>query len=301
MIWRMLVTIFGTIFMVSACIAVLIYFMERINYKKVVERSQNFSNQETRNLAIVTGASSGLGRDYVRFLCKNKEYEVDELIIIARREDRLQDLKDSIDLPTTVYPMDMTNDLEMAEFKRFLEKKIDDENLSINYLINSAGMGRRGLSLELGSEIENKTAAINCQAQVSMIHIVANLMHAGGQIIQIASVAGFNPIGYLNAYSASKAYIYTYARGLRTELLKEGINVTTVCPYWVNDTEFLGKAKVRRNIILPLKSKHVVEKSMKDTCRGFALSTPGFVGTVDRIFSGLIPDEILVYLTRWFV
>src|SRR5699024_6494072 len=202
---------------------------------------------------------------------------------------------------TTVYPMDMTNDLEMAEFKRFLEKKINDESLNIKYLINSAGMGMKGLSLELGSEIEKKTANINCEAQVSMIHVVANLMSAGGNIVQSASVAGFNPIGYLNAYSASKAYIYTYARGLRTELLREGINVTTVCPYWVNDTEFLGKAKVSNNIILPLKSKHVVEKSMKDTRRGFALSTPGFVGTIDRIFSGLVPDEVLVYLTRWFV
>lgn len=253
-------------------------------------------------MAIITGASSGLGRDYAKFLCKNKKYQVDQLIVIARREERLLALKDILPIPTTVYPMDMTNEDEMQAFKSYLEDKIKDENLEIKYLINAAGLGFRGSSLDLGAELEIHTEKINCQAQVTMTHIVANMMKAGGNIIQIASVAGFNPIAYLNAYSASKAFIYTYARGLRGELLEKGINVTTVCPYFIKDTEFIDKADIdRKKLYLPLKSKHVVKKSMWDTKMGFALSTPGFIATIDRIFCGLVPDEVLLYIMRLFV
>jgi short-subunit dehydrogenase len=300
MVWEKLVSIFGTFFLVCACISLLVYIVERINFRKKLKKMKFSSNK--KNLAIITGASSGLGRDYANFFCQNRDYGVDQLIIIARRKERLDQVKEALSLKTTVYPMDMTKREEMAAFKIFLEEKIQNENLEIKYLINSAGSGIKGESLDLGSEKENETADINCQAQVSMIHIVANLMREGGNIIQIASVAGFSPIGYLNAYAASKAFIYTYSRGLRGELLKRGINVTTVCPYRIKDTEFIGKAKIAKDkLILPIKSKQVVEKSMKDAKRGFALCTPGLVATLDRIFCGLIPDEILVYLTRLFV
>lgn len=302
MIWEKLVSIFGTFFLICACISVLVYIIERINFRKKIKKSELGDDKKTKNLAIITGASSGLGRDYARFLCKNKDYGVDELIIIARRRERLEELKEGLTLPTIVYPMDMTEKSEMEDFKRFLEEKVKNENLEIKYLINSAGSGIKGKSLELGDEKENHTADINCQSQVSMIHFVANLMKEGGNIIQIASVAGFSPIAYLNAYAAAKAFIYTYCRGLRGELLSRGINVTTVCPYRIKDTEFIGKAKIAKDkLILPIKSKNVVEKSMKDCKRGFALCTPGLVATLDRIFCGLIPDELLIYITRLFV
>lgn len=302
MVWNKLVTIFGTCFLVSALISVFIYFVERINYRNKLKKIQASSEKHSKNLAIITGASSGLGKDYAKYLCKNKKYGVDELLIIARRKDRLEDLKNSLSIPTTVYSMDMSNDLEMEDFKIYLENKLKNENLKIKYLINSAGSGIKGLSLNIGALEENSIGKINCQAQVSMIHIVANLMKEGGNIIQIASVAGFNPIAYLNAYSASKAFIYTYARGIRVELLKKGINVTTVCPYWIKDTEFIDKAKIEKDkLILSLKSEYVVKKSLWETNKGFALCTPGIIASLDRVFCGLIPDEILVYLTRLFV
>ncbi len=302
MIWNKLVSIFGTVFVICALISVVIYIVERMNYRKNLKKNKFAPDANKKNLAIITGASSGLGRDYAKFLCENKKYEVDELIIIARRKERLDELKSSLTIPTTVYPMDMTNDLEMTKFKIFLEEKIKEDKLNIKYLINCAGIGSKGSSLDLGNEVEINTEEINCKAQVSMIHIVANLMRRGANIIQIASVAGFNPIPYLNSYSASKAFIYTYARGLRGELLPKGINVTTVSPYWIKDTEFIPKANLDdKKLFLPLTSKHVVEKSMKDTNRGFALCTPGVVATLDRIFCGLIPDEILIYVMKLFV
>ncbi|MDD7363390.1 MAG: SDR family NAD(P)-dependent oxidoreductase [Firmicutes bacterium] len=300
MIWDKLVTIFGTFFLVCACISVVIYLIEKINYNRILGK-RDAAETGRKKLAIITGASSGLGRDYARFFCEHKKDDVDQLLVIARREERLEELKDSLTIPTTVYPMDMTNEEEMAAFKIYLEEKVQSERIDIAYLINAAGLGFSGYSLELGSEKEVHTGKINCEAQVRMVHIVAPLMGAGGNIIQIASVAAFNPIPNLNVYAASKAFIYTYARGLRGELLPKGINVTTVCPYFIEDTEFIDKAEMdRKKLFLPLKSQHVVEKSMKDTDRGFAVSTPGVIGTLDRIFCGLIPDEVLLYLMKLF-
>lgn len=299
MIFRVLVTIFGTVFVAAAFIAIIIYIVERVKYKNLVKEKDN---KGAKNLAIITGASSGLGRDYAKLLSKDEKYHVDELIIIARREDRLKSLKNILTLPTIIYPMDMTDEEEMDNFKTYLENKIKAENADIKYLINAAGSGIKGQSLDLGSDREIKTLKINAEAQVKMIHIVSNLMSAGGNIIQIASVAAFNPMEGLNMYAASKAFIYTYSRGLRGELSKRGINVTTVCPYFITDTEFIDKAKMdRKKLFLPLKSKHVVKKSMSDANMGFALSTPGFVATMDRIFGGLVPDEVLMYLMRLFV
>ncbi|MGI5949832.1 SDR family NAD(P)-dependent oxidoreductase [Peptoniphilus sp.] len=297
MVYKILVTIIGTIFIISAAAALIIYIVERTNYKKIKEEDDN-----KKKLSIITGASSGLGRDFAKFISKNKDYEVDEIILIARREDRLEKLKNTLPIDSTSYPMDMTDEEEMEEFKKYLENKVDEENLEIKYLINAAGSGIRGESLDFGSSREIETIKINCEAQVNMTHIVANLMNAGSSILQIASVAAFNPMEHLNMYAASKAFIYTYARGLRGELMKRGINVTTVCPYFIEDTEFIDKAEMdRKKLFLPLKSKHVVKKSMADMNRNFALSTPGFVATADRILGGLVPDEVLLYIMRKFV
>ena len=302
MIWQKLVSIFGTFFLVCACIAALAYLIERVTYCRRLKHKIISSEPKPKSVAIITGASSGLGRDYAKFLGNYEKYGVDELIIIARRKNRLEELKSALPIPTIVYPMDITNNSELTAFKEFLQDKLKTDNLKIKYLINSAGSGIKGLSLELGSEKENNTANLNCQAQVSMIHTVANLMTDGGNILQIASVAGFNPVAYLNAYSASKAFIYTYTRGLRAELLPKGINVTTVCPYWIKDTEFIRKANIgSKKLFLPTTSEQVVKKSLRDADHGFALSTPGLVASLDRIFGRLIPDEVLVYFTRLFV
>lgn len=296
MIWNKIATALGSVVLIGFLISVVIYFGERVSLNKSKVK------EGRKNLAIITGASSGLGRDFGKFLDEHREYGVDELIVIARRRERLEELKNSLSIPTTVYPMDMREEGELNEFQKFLKKKVEEEDFDIKYLINSAGLGYKGESLELGADKEIGTLKINCEAQISIIHIAANLMREGGNIIQIASVAAFSPIGYMNAYSASKGFIYNYTRGLRSELLKKGINVTTVCPYFIDDTEFVGKANMGdKKFFLPLKSKHVVEKSMRDTKRKFAMSTPGVVATVNRIFSGLIPDEVMVYLTRLFV
>lgn len=297
MIWNKIAVTFGSVFLIGFLISVVIYLAERVTLN-----NKSKAKDSRRNLAIITGASSGLGRDFGKFLDEHGEYKVDELIVIARRRERLEELKNSLSIPTTVYPMDMREEDELDEFEKFLKKKVEEENFDIKYLINSAGLGFKGESLELGAEKEIGTLKINCEAQISIIHIVANLMREGGNIIQIASVAAFSPIGYMNAYSASKGFIYNYTRGLRSELLKKGINVTTVCPYFIDDTEFVGKANMGdKKFFLPLKSKHVVKKAMRDTKRKFAMSTPGIVAMANRIFSGLVPDEVMIYLTRLFV
>lgn len=144
MVWDKLVAIFGTFFLIFAIIALVIYIFERISYKKILRNEEKNSDKEMKNLAIITGALSGLGRDYTKYLSENKEFDVDEFIIIARRKERLDELKENLNQPAYVYTMDMTNEFEMEEFSDYLEKRIQDENIKIKYLINAAGSGKKG-------------------------------------------------------------------------------------------------------------------------------------------------------------
>lgn len=177
MIWNKIATALGSVVLIGFLISVVIYFGERVSLNK------SKGKEDRRNLAIITGASSGLGRDFGKFLDEHREYGVDELIVIARRRERLEELKNSLSIPTTVYPMDMREEGELNEFQKVLKKKVEEEDFNIKYLINSAGLGFKGESLELGADKEIGTLKINCEAQISIIHIAASLMREGGNII----------------------------------------------------------------------------------------------------------------------
>lgn len=84
---------------------------------------------------------------------------------------------------------------------------------------------------------------LNCKAAVAMTQISLPFMKRGARVLQICSTAAFQPFPYLSVYAATKAFLYRYSRALRVELYGTGIRVTAVCPYWIKDTEFIGRAK----------------------------------------------------------
>lgn len=119
----------------------------------------------------------------------------------------------------------------------------------------------------------------------------------------IASTSAFQPFQHLNVYASTKAYVYSYGRALRMELLPRRISVTTVCPYWMKDTEFIGVAektesnenKAIRSYALGVNSKKVAKRALRTSLNRNAVSTPGFVCTIHRIFGKLFPKTTLMY------
>lgn len=204
-----------------------------------------------KNIAIITGASSGIGRSFLRLIAKERgvynSLPFDEIWAVARRADRLLEATSSIEdgriIPVTA---DLTSPDDMDE----IALRLQDEDIRIGLLINCAGIGFKGLAEELSIEDIEAELKINCVALGKLTRMCLPYMidkepcfslSEGPRMINIASSAGFLPQPGFAGYAASKAYVISFSRALGIELAPYNIVVTTVCPGPVN-TEFQSKA-----------------------------------------------------------
>ena len=248
-------------------------------------------------IAIVTGASSGLGREYIKEINRKEKESVDEIRAIARREDRLRELKDISEIKLLPLPMDITEKKNTDQIRMLLER----EGPEITLLINAAGFAKIGSYESVSLTDSDRMIELNCRAAVDMTCICLPYMKKGARIMQICSTAGFQPFQYLNVYAATKAFLYRYSRALRVELFPRRIKVTAVCPYWIRDTEFIPVAKDTqkngkgiRHFPLSSTVHAVAAHSLTDSRLGLAVSTPGIVCLVHRIAAKFIPSEVMM-------
>lgn len=246
-------------------------------------------------IAVITGASSGLGREFARQLCREKN-PPEELWLVARREDRLKALAKELPLPAKVVPLDLTDSADLDQLAALLQQEQPD----VRVLINAAGFGKVGSYREVTRRDSGDMIELNCRAAVEVTLLALPHMRAGGRILQISSTSAFQPFPYLSVYAATKAFLLRYSRALRWELRERKISVTAVCPYWVKDTEFIpiardtpGEGDIRS---YPLASRcaHVVHRALLDSRRNFAVSTPGPVCTLHRVISKFLPHSLLM-------
>lgn len=249
-------------------------------------------------VAIVTGASSGLGAEYVRRIA-DKGY-VDEIWAIARRAGRLSAVKEAVSgcvavpVPVRILPMDITDKGAMDALRGLLAS----EKPEVDMLINAAGAGRIGLRGEISREEALAMIRLDCEAAVDMTESVLPYMGKGGRIMEVCSTAAFQPLQGLNVYAASKAFLLRYSRALGAELAGSGIRVTALCPYWIKDTEFISLAggtgsRAVRGFPLASRRDLVAALSLAAMRLGLPVCTPGIICTLHRIVS-VIPDTILM-------
>lgn len=247
-------------------------------------------------IAVITGASSGLGRQYVSEIAK-KEKNIDEIWVIARRRERLTELQKLSSVRIRPVPMDLINPSSMRELSELYKR----ENPEIGILINAAGFGKIGNYQSVSCEESDRMIALNCRAAVDVTQLSLPYMKKEDRIIEICSTAGFQPFQFLAVYAASKAFLYRYTRALRVELFPRGIKVTAVCPYWIKDTEFIPTAeetspekKLIRHYPLASHVKSVASISLANSRIGMPVSTPGIMCTLHRIVAKVIPSELLM-------
>lgn len=245
-------------------------------------------------IAIVTGASSGLGKEFV-FQLEKMDLDLDEIWILARRMDRLIEIQNTCNLPIKPVCIDLCDSNQMD----CLEREINLIKPDIKILINAAGMGKIGNYKTISRKEADWMINLNCKAAIDMTYICLPYMKENSHILQICSTSAFQPLPYLNIYAASKSFLYRFSRALRMECKKDKIHVCAICPYWINDTEFIQNAQsdVNKDIkSYPLASKtdKVVKRALYDAFHNFAVSTPGILCTLHRFFSKLFPSSFLM-------
>ena len=184
-------------------------------------------------IAIVTGASSGMGREFVLEL--SQYVQVDEIWAIARREEALKALK--AEVPVRPVPLDLCDSQSFARFAALLEA----EKPEVMLLVNAAGFGKFGAYHKVSIEDECRMIDLNCKALVAMTRLTLPYMPAGSHVLQLASNSSWQPVPYITTYGATKAMVLSYSRAMNRELKAKGIRMMSMNPGWVR-TEFFDHA-----------------------------------------------------------
>lgn len=214
------------------------------------------------NIAIVTGASSGMGKEFVYALDREKKY--DEIWAIARRADRLEALQSEVE--TKIVPIAL--DLTKAESFHIYRALLAARTPNVLVLVNCSGFGKFGTYSDIDPEVACEMIDLNCKALVRMTEYTLPYMQRGAHVLQLDSLSSFQPVPYIGTYGATKAFVLSYSRALNVELKPRGIKVMAICPGWVK-TEFFDRAKTDCgdavtyfNILYD--AKDVVSTAMKD-------------------------------------
>lgn len=249
-----------------------------------------------KKIAIITGASSGLGTGYARYLDKEG---LSELWLVARREGNLTNLAEKLETACRCLSLDLTVEASLDELCSLLQEEDREGDFQAAYLINAAGFGCIGLSRECPRTKLQQMVDLNCRAALAITEMCIPYMGKGSHILQIASCSAFQPIPNLAVYAASKAFLLSYSRSLSVELQDLGITVTVVCPFWIKDTEFVTRAREtdKHNAYFDMPGAttvdRVVRKSMVAAKEGTVVCTPDPVSFMHRIFASLLPHWLL--------
>lgn len=245
------------------------------------------------NIAVVTGASSGLGRQFAHLI--DEKSNIDEIWLIARRENRLNELAAELKTPCKVLPLDLTDETALKEYANELKSA----NANVTLLINCSGFGKIGRYDEIDMTDTLNMIELNCKALVYITQTTLDYMQNGAKIIEIASCAAFQPLPYMNVYAATKSFVLSYSRSLNAELKDRNICVTAVCPGWIK-TEFIDVAKQqnnkRVNKFYNLSSaEDVAKKAMKDSEKCKKISVFSFFTKCQHLLTKISPSTVTMF------
>ncbi len=249
------------------------------------------------NIGIITGASSGLGFEFVRRVGAHYP-ELDELWLIARRAERLEAASRETSIKCRVIPLDLTSDESYATLSALLES----EKPSVRLLINNSGCGYLGNVGEGELDRQIRTVDLNVRGLTAVTHTVLPHMTRGGAIINISSIASFCPNPRMTVYSSTKAYATSFTLGLGEELRERGITATAVCPGPM-DTEFIYAGEIRGNSktfeTLPYcDPAKVAESSLKAARHGRSVHTPRGFYKLYRVLAKLLPVKLMMKFAK---
>lgn len=248
-------------------------------------------------IAIVTGASSGMGREAVLQIAERFP-KLEEIWVVARRKERLEELQKEVSVPLRIFPLD----LAMESAQNVLKEALEEAQPEVKILVNSAGYGKMGAVGTNPLSDETGMVRLNCEALCAVTHIVLPFMTKNSRIIQFASSAGFLPQPDFAIYAASKSFVLSYSRALHAELRDREIAVTAVCPGPV-ETEFFDIAQTSAKTPFYKKMfmadpKKVVQKAICDSMMGKTVSVYGISMQAFALLCKVLPHDLILRIYR---
>lgn len=246
-----------------------------------------------KRIAVVTGASSGLGKEFARQItCLYRH--LDAVWIVARRTEQLEELSCELDkeyhMAVKIFDGDLSRDYIFERIARELEK----DRADIRMLVNCAGYGKMGRFSEIDEEEQLGMITLNCRALTKMIYICMPHFSGGTRIINVASAAAFSPQPGFAVYAATKSYVKSFSHGIGAELKERGIYVTAVCPGPVETRFFArsGNLPGRSGSVRRADAAQVVHKALLDAAKKKNVSVYGAFMKGTRIAAKFVPDSI---------
>jgi len=234
--------------------------------------------------ALITGASSGIGRDMARYL-SSLGYDI---IAVAQNEERLKELQKELKTNVQIISMDLSKKENCIE----VYEKTKNENIDL--LVNNAGFGVFGFFDE--TDLEKEISLIN--TNITAVHILTKLFlkdmikRNSGRILNVSSIASFAPGPLMGAYYSSKAYVTSMTKGIYRELKKRKskVHISVLCPGPVA-TNFNNVAGVHFSI-KELSSEYVAKYAIDKTLKNKLVIVPGFLNKVIRVLSKIAPSKL---------
>ena len=246
-------------------------------------------------IAVITGASAGLGTQFALEINKSRP-EIEEIWLVARRKERLEELARKLSKKTRIFAADITDRAALEEYENALKSSGE-----ISLLINNAGFGKLENFENISAEENCAMVRLNCEALTLFTAITLPFMTLGGEIINSCSIASFAPNTRMAVYSSTKAYVMSFSRALREELKPKKINVLAACPGPM-ETEFLSLAGIEKGTshtfdTLPrVNPTQMARKSLLASKKRKAVYTNRIFFKFYRLLAKLLPHSLVMKL-----
>ena len=248
--------------------------------------------ENNMGIAVITGASSGIGKEFALQL--RDMAGIGEFWLIARNKERLELTAKELGVPCKIISADLSTEEGIEKYRAIL----DEEKPEISYLVNAAGFGVFGSFDVLAESTVTDMIDVNIKATVLITHMSVKYMKKGARIIQLGSGSCFTPLPHFNIYSSSKVFVLHYTKSLNYELKPYGIRAICFCPGWV-DTAFLPKSLDAKDAYVPksmkplLDCKKVVKCCVRASKKGKAMYVTNWYTKLQHLLFKLLPDPIL--------
>jgi uncharacterized protein len=252
--------------------------------------------------ALITGASTGIGRELARRFARDRF----NLVLIARNAAKLTVVSDELQRQFAITAKTIPLDLTQGSAPQWLFDQLGREGVAIDVLVNNAGYGKRGLFAELPIEESLGQVQLNITAltQLTKLFLAPMLARRSGKILNVASTAGFQAGPLMSVYYATKSYVILFSEGLASELKETGVTVTCLCP-GATDTEFQKRAGTEESLLFrrlrPADAQSVARDGYRGLMRGKPLVISGFRNRMMMESLRISPRRLVTAVSRRFI